>query len=173
MSNFERRTTRDKKCWRRWREGLLIKILHLVCQGHPPRPSATVVCHGRGRRPWQMATIGICHWPSATLDGGRLGLGADRIGCLLPRATNGQIQGRTELAVYYLDGGWSRLGGGWSRLGGGRPIEGVVHLIPCHFHLLLTTLDVLQLLLTLVAPMGVLFVVTYTWFHSVHCSIQN
>ena len=58
------------------------------------------------------------------------------------------------------------LGDGLSRLGGGQPIEEVVHLIFLHFHLLLTTSNVLQLLLIFVAPMwlkvGVLFVITYT-----------
>jgi hypothetical protein len=57
-------------------------------------------------------------------------------------------------------------GGGRSRLGGGRPIEEVIRLIFLYFHLPLTTSDVLQLFLALVAPIwwrvGVLFVITYT-----------
>jgi hypothetical protein len=69
------------------------------------------------------------------------------------------------------------LGGGRPRLGGGRPIEEVVCLISLHFHFPLTTSDVLQLLLALVAPMWwrveVLILITYTRFHSLHlqCSL--
>jgi hypothetical protein len=37
-------------------------------------------------------------------------------------------------------------------LGGGRPIEEIIRLIFLYFHLPLTTSDVLQLLLALVAP---------------------
>jgi hypothetical protein len=92
------------------------------------------------------------------------------IGRPLPRVAAGQVQGWTALAV-------RRLSGRRFRLGGGQPLQGVVHLTPPHFHLPLTTSDVLQLLLVLVAPMwwrvGVLFVITYTRFHSLHCGAQS
>jgi hypothetical protein len=88
----------------------------------------------------------------------------------LPRAADGQGRGRTGLAV-------CRLGGERFRSGGGRPTQGVVRLTRPHFHLPLTTSDVLQLLLALVAPMwwrvGVLFVITYTRFPCLHCGAQS
>jgi hypothetical protein len=100
----------------------------------------------------------------------RTGLAGVSIGRPLPRAADGQGRGRTGLAV-------RRLGGGRFGSGGGRPIQGVVCLPPPHFNLPLTTSDVLQLLLALVAPMwwrvGVLFVITYTWFHCLYCGAQS
>jgi hypothetical protein len=57
-----------------------------------------------------------------------------------------QVRGRTGLAVRHL-------GGRRFRLGSERPIQGIIYLTPPHFHLPLTTSDVLQLLLALVAPM--------------------
>jgi hypothetical protein len=103
-------------------------------------------------------------------DGVRRGSADVRIGRLLPRAADGQGRGRTGLAV-------RRLGGGRFRSGGGRPIQGIVRLTSPHFHLPLTTSDVLQLLLALVAPMwwrvGVLFVITYTRFYCLHCGAQS
>jgi hypothetical protein len=62
-----------------------------------------------------------------------------------PWAGDGQDQGQPGLAI-------RRLGGGRFRLGGGRPIQGVIRLTSPHFHLPLTTSDVLHLLLVLVAP---------------------
>jgi hypothetical protein len=103
-------------------------------------------------------------------DGVRPGSVDVRIGRPLPWAPDGQVRGWTGLAI-------RRLSGGRFRLGGGQPIQGVVRLIPPHFHLPLTTSDVLQLLLALVAPMWwkveVLFVITYIRFHSLHCGAQS
>jgi hypothetical protein len=96
------------------------------------------------------------------VDGVRRGSANVRIGHPLPRAADGQVRGRIGFAV--------------RRLGGRQPIQGGVRLTP-HFHLPLTTSDVLQLFLVLVAPMwwkvGVLFVITYTRFHSLHCGAQS
>jgi hypothetical protein len=65
------------------------------------------------------------------------------------------------------------LGGERFRLGGGWHIEEVVRLISLHFHFPLTISDMLQLLLALVASMwwrvGILILITYTRFHSLHC----
>jgi hypothetical protein len=118
--------------------------------------------------PWRTATAGgHC---SSTADSIRPGSADVRIGRPLPRAVDDQDRGRPGLAV-------RRLSGGRFRLGGGQPIQGVVRLTPLYFHLPLTTSDVLQLLLALIAPMwwrvGVLFVITYTRFHSLHCGVQS
>jgi hypothetical protein len=160
-------------------EKIKSKILKNLCRsrsaasskahrGRPPQTATTDGHHGRppqlrGRQPSRTALADDVH----------RGLADIRIGRPLPQAAHGQVRGRTGLAVRRLGGGRFRLGGGQFRLGGGQPIQGVVRLIPLHFHLSLTTSDVLQLLLALVAPMwwrvGVLFVITYTRFHSLHC----
>jgi hypothetical protein len=125
-----------------------------------------------GSSPPRTATADGRRGPGRTASAadGRRGSADVRIGRPLPRAADGQDRGRTGLAV-------RRLGGGRFRSGGGRPIQGVVRLTSPHFHLLLTTSDVLQLLLALVAPMwwrvGVLFVITYTRFHYLHCGAQS
>jgi hypothetical protein len=99
-----------------------------------------------GRRgPWQTASV-VDSRRTLAADGIRQGSADVRIGRPLPRAADGQGRRRTGLAVH-------RLGGGRFRSGGGRPIPGVVRLTPPYFHLPLTTSDVLQLLLALVAPM--------------------
>jgi hypothetical protein len=105
--------------------------------------------------PWTATADGHRGRPPRSMADGHQGSADVHIGRPLPRAANGQGRGRTGLAVH-------RLRGGRFRSGGGRPIQGVVRLTPPPFHLPLTTLDVLQLLLALVAPMwwrvGVLFV---------------
>jgi hypothetical protein len=143
------------------------KKLKKLCWGGSAAPSEAH--HGRPSR-----LLGGRPPRGVAADGRRASAADVHIGW---RMADGQVRGRTRLAVRRLGGGRFRFGGGRFRLGGGWPIQGVVCLTPPHFHLPLTTSDVLQLLLALVAPMwwrvGVLFVIIYTRFYYLHCGAQS